>query len=104
MEKESVEKILMFDGGKCTGCKVCELACSMTKWAEYRPQKSYIQVLKNWEMDVNIVTLDLHCDACNECVKWCAPKAIWFASPEEAAIARHQQPIGIFPAPYSRRG
>ena len=103
MEKESREKILMFDGSKCTGCKVCELTCSMAKWEEYRPEKSYIQVLRNWEMDVNIVTLDLHCDACGECVRWCAPKAIWFASPEEAAIAKHRQPMGIFPAPYSSR-
>jgi Fe-S-cluster-containing dehydrogenase component len=103
MEKEGAEKILMFDGDKCTGCRVCELTCSMAKWGEYRPQRSYIQVLKNWEMDVNIVTLDLHCDACNECVKWCAPRAIWFVSPEEAATTRHQRPIGIFPAPYSSR-
>ena len=103
MEKEGPEKILMFDGDKCTGCKVCELACSMAKSGEYRPQKSYIQVLKNWEMDVNIVTLDLHCDACGECVRWCSPKAIWFLSPEKAAIARHQKPMGIFPVPYSSR-
>ncbi len=98
------EKILFFDMNKCTGCKVCELACSMAKGGEYNPAKSFIRVLRNWEMDVNIVALDLRCDYCNECVAWCAPKALRFLDPEEAAIKRMENGPGVFPAPRLRPG
>jgi ferredoxin len=79
---------------------LCELACYMTKSGEYNPRKSFIQILKNWELDVNIATLDLHCDFCEECVLWCPTDAITFVDIEEAALLRRQQKIGVFPAPF----
>jgi len=94
-----MEKVLITDGDSCTGCRVCELVCSMTKFGEYNPKKSYIKVMRNREMDVNILTLDLRCDFCNKCVEWCIPKAIKFVSLEEAAIIRKRNNIGTFPAP-----
>ena len=99
MEEVFKEKVLIVDAEKCTGCKVCELVCSMTKQGEYSPTKSYIRVMKNWEMDVNVVTLDLHCDFCNECVDWCGSKAIRFVGHEEAAVLRKNNRMGVFPAP-----
>lgn len=90
---------LIVDGDKCTGCRVCELVCSIVKQGEYNPQKSYIRVFKNREMDVNIVTLDVQCDFCGKCVESCLPKAISFVSLEEAAVLRKTNKIGIFPAP-----
>jgi len=98
--EEIEEKALIVDADKCTGCKVCELICSMAKYGEYNPRKSYIRVLKNRDMDVNIVTLDQRCDfSCNLCVEGCLPGAIKFVSLEEAAILRKANRIGIFPAP-----
>jgi len=93
------EKALIVDADKCTGCKVCELICSMAKHGEYNPPKSYIRVMKNSEMDVNIVILDAYCDFCNKCVEGCLPEAIRLVSLEEAAILRKANRIGIFPAP-----
>ena len=98
MEDVFKEKALIVDAEKCTGCKVCELVCSMAKHGQYNPQKSYIKVLRNWEMDVNVVALDLHCDFCNECVDWCDTKAIRFVGPEEAAVLRENNRMGFFPA------
>jgi len=100
MEKVFKEKVLIVDAEKCTGCKVCELICSMAKQGQYNPQKSYIKVLRNWEMDVNVVALDLHCDFCNECVNWCGSKAIRFVGYEEGAVLRKNNRMGIFPAPF----
>ena len=94
-----LEKVLIVDADACTGCSVCELACSMAKHGEYNPKKAYIRVLKNREMSVDIVALDTRCDFCNQCVDWCLPRAIWFVDPTEAAVIRKQHTIGTFPAP-----
>jgi formate hydrogenlyase subunit 6/NADH:ubiquinone oxidoreductase subunit I len=99
MPKTVTDKCLIFHGDQCTGCKICELTCSMTKFNEYNPGKSYIRVLKNWELDVNIVTLDLKCDFCNRCVSWCPTMAIEFVDMAEAALLRKNNRIGTFPAP-----
>jgi len=37
-------KVLNIDIGKCTGCRACELACSMKHYGEYNPSKSMIRV------------------------------------------------------------
>lgn len=94
-----MDKVLIQDADKCTGCMVCELVCSMTKFGEYNPSKSYIKVLRNTEMDVNIVVIGIDCDFCNKCVEWCSTKALRFVSFEEAAIIRKENKIGSFPAP-----
>lgn len=100
MTNESMNKTLIFNGERCTGCMLCELACSMAKNGEYNPRKSFIQILKNWELDVNIATLDLRCDFCEECLQWCPTDALAFVDIEQAALLRRQQKIGIFPAPH----
>ena len=102
MEEVFRTKVLIFDAEKCTGCKVCELVCSMGKHGEYNPQKSCIKILRNWEMDVNVAALDLHCNFCNECVDWCGSKAIRFVAFEEAAALRKSNRMGIFPVPLLR--
>ena len=96
---EPAEKVLIVDADKCTGCCVCELICSMAKHGEYNPRKSYIKVMKNREMSVDIVACDVRCDFCNKCVEWCLPRAIRFVSLSEAAVIRKQNKIGIFPVP-----
>jgi ferredoxin len=101
---ETATKVLIVDADKCTGCNVCELACSMAKHGEYNPRKSFIQVMKNREMSVDIVTLDVRCDFCNKCVEWCLARAIEFVSLPEAAVIRKQNKIGRFPAPLFTQG
>jgi len=96
--ERAAQKVLIVDADKCTGCNVCELACSMVKHREYNPQKSLIKVMKNREMNVGIVTLDVRCDFCNKCVEWCLARAIEFVSLPEAAVIRKQNRIGKFPA------
>ena len=94
-----MEKVLIVDTDKCNGCRICELACSMAKHGEYIPSKSYIRVMKNKEMDINIVALEPRCDFCGECVRWCLPKAIKFVSREEAIVTWKGAKVGSIPAP-----
>jgi Fe-S-cluster-containing hydrogenase component 2 len=96
---KSEDKVLVVDADKCTGCRVCELICSMAKGGEYNPKRSFIRVMKNREMSVDIVTRDVRCDFCNQCVEWCLPGALKIVSLAEAAVIRKQNKIGIFPAP-----
>src|SRR4030042_4724229 len=95
----AVEKVLIFDGEKCTGCRVCELVCSMARTGEYNPQKSCIKVLKNNELDVSIPVIGADCDFCGKCTEWCFQEAIRFVDHAEAALIRKKAMIGSFPSP-----
>jgi len=94
-----VEEVLIIDGEKCTGCRVCELVCSMARSGEYHPQNSYIKIMRHTELDVNIPVIRFGCNLCHKCIEWCFPKAIRFVTVEEAAITRKKSKIGTFPAP-----
>ena len=94
-----MEKVLIIDGEKCTGCRVCELICSMIRTGEYNTQKSCIRVLKNMELDVSIPVIDATCDFCGKCTEWCFQEAIRFVDYEEAALIRKGAKIGCFPSP-----
>ena len=94
-----MEKVLIVNTDKCTGCRVCELVCSMAKQNEFNPRKSYIRVLRNKEMDFNMVSLGTKCDFCGQCVEWCLPEAIKFVNREEAAMIWKPNKAGSLPAP-----
>ncbi len=99
-----MEKVLIVDSDKCTGCRVCELICSMVRVGEYNPQKSCIKVLRNMELDVSIPVVEVGCDCCGKCTEWCFDGAIKFVTKEEAAIMRKSARVGCFPAPVVSSG
>ncbi len=41
------QRVLVIQSEKCTGCHMCELACSSTKEGEFIPSRSRIQVVSN---------------------------------------------------------
>lgn len=94
-----MDRVLIIDEVKCTGCRVCELVCSMAKQGEYNPKKSFIRVLRNRELDVHLIALSVRCDFCGDCIPWCPVKALRFVSFEEAAIIRKENRAGIAIAP-----
>jgi len=95
-----MEKVFIFHADKCTGCRVCELACSMVNEGEYNPKKSRIRIMRNMETDVNIPVLDVRCDgSCPKCIEYCLARALESVAIEEAALVRKQHKIGTFPVP-----
>jgi Fe-S-cluster-containing dehydrogenase component len=64
---------------KCTGCKLCELACSAVKTAEFNPRQSRIQVALIDIPEIPVPILLDSCDYCfghPACVQVCLPQAI----------------------------
>jgi Fe-S-cluster-containing hydrogenase component 2 len=97
-----MDKFLMFNPELCIGCRICELICSLTKFGECNPKKSMIRVLRNEELNVNIITLRIACDLCNGkemCVHFCPTKAITFEGRDKAVLSRKRMKIGKHPAP-----
>ncbi len=68
-------KILVVDYEKCTGCRTCEMACSVFHVGASNPTKSAVRIVK-WErqgLDVPVV-----CQQCEEpaCANICPVQAI----------------------------
>ena len=70
-----MNKVLVVDYEKCTGCRSCEMACSLFHVQECNPVKSAVQIVK-WEvegLDVPVI-----CQQCEEpaCANICPVRAI----------------------------
>ena len=61
-----MQKSLVIDPGKCTGCKQCELACSYIKEGTFNPSKSRIRVF-DFHTEGRFVPYT--CTQCDEA--WC---------------------------------
>lgn len=64
---------------KCTGCRVCELICSATKYNEFNPKRSRIHIVK---MERFFIDIPLVCRLC--------PKPLCAGSCPTAAIKKEQ--------------
>jgi len=71
-----MEKILFIDPEKCTGCKVCELVCSLYHENEINPMKSRIHVM-SWEEEG--IDVPMVCQQCETpmCEVVCPAKATY---------------------------
>lgn len=68
-------KVLVADYEKCTGCRMCEMVCSLSHFGECNPVKSAVQVVK-WEADG--LDVPMICQQCEEaaCEAICPVRAI----------------------------
>ena len=101
-----MKKFLMVDADKCTGCGVCELTCSMVKHGEYNPEKSYIRVLRNEDVNTYLPIIRSGaalCDLCGACVDFCPEQVLKIMTPQEAILVRRKSTIGTIPVPMAAR-
>ena len=70
-----MEKLLLVDMDKCTGCKQCTLACSLTKEDLFDPFRGRIKVLKKEDIAMGV---QLVCEQCESypCVASCPNGAL----------------------------
>lgn len=68
-------KILMINHEKCTGCRLCELACSVFHEGVSNPSRSRINIIK-WEAEG--LYIPMCCQQCEDapCMTICPVKAI----------------------------
>ena len=72
---ETLGKVLMIDYEKCTGCRLCELVCTVKHDGISNPMRSLIRVMK-WESEG--LYIPMSCQQCQDapCMKACPVKAI----------------------------
>ncbi len=97
-----MEKAIIVDADLCTGCRVCELTCSIAKQGEYNPKKSYIRVITNNDFGVYFPVLRTECDFCGKCIELCPEQALEIAEIGRAAIMMRKSKIGRFSLPLVR--
>ena len=70
-----MDKVLMIDYEKCTGCRLCELVCSVKHDGISNPVRSRIRVMK-WEAEG--LYIPMSCQQCQDapCVTGCPVKAL----------------------------
>jgi carbon-monoxide dehydrogenase iron sulfur subunit len=68
-------KVLMINYEKCTGCRLCELVCSVVHQGVSNPSRSRIKVVK-WEAEG--LYIPMSCQQCQDapCMNVCPVKAI----------------------------
>lgn len=62
---QMAEYELMVDYEKCTGCRICETACSIRHGFESNPEKSMIRVV-NLEGEADVVSIPIKCMFCED--------------------------------------
>ena len=70
-----MEKVLVIDHEKCTGCRLCELVCSVKHEGVSNPSRARIKIVK-WEMEGKMIPVT--CQQCDDapCMAVCPVQAI----------------------------
>ncbi len=68
-------KTLFTNPKKCTGCRVCELACSLYHYSENNPSRALLKIAKTGESSLDIPVVCRHCRKA-PCMEACSEDAI----------------------------
>lgn len=84
MHSQTSDKVLQINHEKCTGCRLCELVCSVHHDQVSNPMRSRIRVMK-WEQEG--IYIPMSCQQCEDapCVNGCPVKA----------LSRNEDPHGL---------
>jgi anaerobic carbon-monoxide dehydrogenase iron sulfur subunit len=76
-EENSMSRFIAVEHQHCTGCRTCELLCSLYHFGECNPAKSAIRVIRR-ERDGLVFCLPLVCQRCRPapCIDACTTRAI----------------------------
>ena len=86
-------KVIHIDPDLCTGCRVCEIACSLEHTGECNPNRARIKVMKNDEEGIDLPVVCMHC-ANPPCVEVCPTGAITRDNASGAVLIREEDCLG----------
>jgi len=66
---------LRFNHSLCTGCKLCQLACSGSHEGAFNPEKARLKIIHEYT-DEGISISSKHCIFCKKCEEVCPVNAI----------------------------
>jgi anaerobic carbon-monoxide dehydrogenase iron sulfur subunit len=68
---------IVVDHRSCTGCKTCEVVCSLRHWGECNPERSAIRVIRREERGL-VHSFPLVCRQCTDaaCIRACPTGAL----------------------------
>lgn len=96
-----MEKHILVNMALCTGCKLCELACSAVKTGGFNPRNSRIKISLVGIPEIPVPFILDNCDYCFQnpvCVQFCLPKAIVWeevdSTPERPRVSDAKQIAG----------
>lgn len=86
-------KVLVIDHGKCTGCRQCEMVCSVFHTGASNPSRSRIRVIK---LEAIGLYLPLSCQNCEEpfCTEVCPAKACHREAENQRVVIDKKKCIG----------
>jgi len=70
-----MNRILIVDAEKCTGCRLCEVYCSLEKTGTCNPARSRVRVISWEEHGLHVPSMCQHCEDA-PCILVCPVKAI----------------------------
>ena len=88
-----MRKLLLFDASKCTGCKTCEMACSLIQTGVCNPASSRRRTI---HFDEDILDVPMQCQQCGiaACMNICPVNAIYMDETTGAKIIDGNKCIG----------
>jgi Fe-S-cluster-containing dehydrogenase component len=71
-----MKRVSVTDVNQCSGCRMCEMICSLVHVGQFQPSKSFIKVHKIEEKGLDIPVILQGCDLCEaegfpQCVRYC---------------------------------
>ena len=73
--KTRVRKIIVHNE-KCTGCRTCEIVCSLVNEGICNPSLARLKVNYDPFTAETKIEIGPRCVVCQECIKWCPTEAL----------------------------
>jgi len=97
-----MERVLVIDPKKCTGCRICEAMCSLHHEQECHPEKSRVRII-TLEEEGTLIDIPINCMQCEDapCQAICPTDAIYDSPATGAKLTNPDKCIGCSACVYA---